>query len=90
MEKKIDSILKESGMTHEEFNEIKGITLAMKESGKLEVIETIHIVVAAPLVGVTITQPSVQEPYAVVVQVQPIRTRSDQPRRKSEVDTMVA
>ena len=33
VEKVIDSILKESGMSHKEFEEVKGIAKEMKESG---------------------------------------------------------
>ena len=57
VEKEIDSIDKELGMTREEFNEIKGIALEMKANGKVEVLETTPIVVIGPSEGVTITHP---------------------------------
>ena len=37
VEKVIDSILKESGMTRKEFNKVKGIAMEMKASGQSEV-----------------------------------------------------
>lgn len=85
MEKVIDSILKESRMTQEEFNEVKWITLEMKSSRQSKVIASTPIVVVGPSKGLTIAQPCAQAPitpYAIVAQVQPVRTRSDQPRRQ--------
>ena len=38
VEKVIDSIHKESGMTRKEFNEVKGIAMEMKASGKTKVL----------------------------------------------------
>ena len=73
VEKKIDSILKESGMTRKEFNEIKCIEPKMKDNGKSKVIVTTPIDVATPSEGVTIAKSSVQVPYAAIVQVQPMR-----------------
>lgn len=82
-EKVIDSILKESGMTQEEFNEVKGIALEIKLSGQSKVIETTPIVVAAPSKGVTIAKPSAQAPYEIVVQVKLVIVQL--PKRQSEV-----
>ena len=39
VEKEMDSIDKELGMTREEFNEIKGIALEIMASGKTEVLQ---------------------------------------------------
>lgn len=77
-------------MTQEEFNEVKGIALELKASGQSEVRVEIPIVVPAHSEGVTIFEPSIQVPYEVVVQVQLVRTQSDQPRRQPKVESPVA
>ena len=59
VEKKIDSILKESSMTRDEFSQLKGIAMEMNASGQSEVIATTPIIVVAPFKGVTIAQPCV-------------------------------
>ena len=69
----IDSILKESSMTHKEFEEVKGIEKEMKESGKTEILTPTPIAVVAP--EVTVAQSSAQAPnvpYVAVSQVQPL------------------
>ena len=71
MEKVIDSILKEFGMTRKEFDEVKGITSEMKASSQIELLTPTPIVVAGPTEEVTVAQTSVQTPfvpYAAVVQ----------------------
>ena len=84
VEKEIDSIHKELGMTRKEFDEIKGIALEMKASGQTEVLAATPIVVAGPLEGVKIAKPCAQNPmmpYVVVVQVKPMRERYNHPTR---------
>ena len=44
VEKRIESNLKESGMTRQEFDEIKGITLEMKANGQSKVLATTPII----------------------------------------------
>ena len=66
VEKEIDSILKEYGMTRQEFNEINGIMLEMKSNGQIKVLEPNPIVVVGPLEGVTMAQPYAQVPIAQV------------------------
>ena len=69
VEKVIDSILKEFGMSCKEFEEVKGIAKEMKESGKTKILTPTPIDVVAP--KVIIAQVSTQEPnvpYAVVAQ----------------------
>ena len=59
-------------MTREEFNEIKGISLKMKASGKIKVLEENPISREGPLEGVTIAGSSSQIPtipYAIVAKV---------------------
>ena len=56
----------------------------MKASGKTKVLATTPIIVAGPSEGVIVAQPCVQAPitpYAVVVQVEPIRTSYEKSRR---------
>ena len=48
VEKMIESISKESGMTRKEFDEIKGIALEMKASGKSKVLEATTTTIVAP------------------------------------------
>lgn len=72
VENVIDSILKESGITQEEFKEIKGIALEMKESGQSRVIVAKPIAIVEPSEGVAISKPSMWAPYATVVQVKPV------------------
>ena len=43
-------------MTHEEFNEVKEISLETKASGKSKVITTTSIAITRPLKGATIVQ----------------------------------
>ena len=91
-ENKIDSILEESDMTREEFNELKGIAMEMKASGQIEVIAATPIAVATPSEGITVAQLSAQTPitpYVTIAQVQPTRMQHDQPRRQLEVEPSV-
>ena len=72
VEKKIESILKESGMTRKEFNEIKGIALEMKANGKTKVLVAIPIANATPSVELRVvgtTSHISTTPYAIVLQV---------------------
>ena len=83
VEKEIDSILKESSMTRKEFNEIKGVTLEMKASEQIDMLEETSTIVLGPSEGVTIAQPCVQAPialYAAVTPVKLVTSRSDQPK----------
>lgn len=75
----------------EEFDEIKGIALEMKNNRQTEVREETTITVATPSKGVKIVKASAQThaSYAAVVQVQPIRVHHDQPRRKIDDDSLV-
>ena len=85
-EKVIDSILKELGMSRKEFEEVKGIALEMKASGKTEILIPIPIAMAGPTVEVTIAQPSVQEPtvpYAIFVQQQSKKKEKEIVKEKS-------
>lgn len=74
VEKEINSIIKESSMTQKEFDEIKGIALEMKDSGKIELLVATLIVVIGPLEGVIVAQPCVKAP---VTPVQLVKTRSE-------------
>ena len=74
VEKVIESILKESGMSRKEFEEVKGITKEMKASGQFEILTPTPIAIVAP--EVTVAQTSMQAPsvpYATVAQQQPQR-----------------
>ena len=66
VEKVIDYILKELGMTRKKIDEVKWIAMEMKASGKSELLTPTPIVVEGPTKEVTIAQTSVQAPYAVV------------------------
>ena len=69
MEKVIDSILKELGMTRKEFGEVKGIAMEMKASGQFEQLTPTPITMARPTKEFTISQTSAQTPtmpYVVV------------------------
>ena len=48
VKKVIDSILKEFGMLHKEFEGMKGLEKEMKESGQIEILSPTPIVVVAP------------------------------------------
>ena len=73
VEKVIDSILKEFGMSRKEFDEVKGIAMEMKASGQTKILTPTPIVVVRPTEEVTVSQTSVQTPsmpYVVVSQQQ--------------------
>lgn len=56
----------------------------MKASGKIEVLAAKPIIMAGPSEGVIVAQPCAQAPitpYAIVVQLQPIRVGYEKPRR---------
>ena len=69
VEKVIDSILKESRMYRNEFDEMKGILMEMKANGQSKILNPTPIVVAG--LEVTVAQPSAQVPnvpYVAVLQ----------------------
>ena len=71
VEKIIDSILKESGMSRKEFDEVKGIAMEMKESGQTKLLTPTPIIVVGPIEEVIVAQTSVQTPsmpYEAIVQ----------------------
>ena len=77
-------------MTRQEFDEVKGIALDMKDSGQTKVLSPTPIIVAEALVQVIVAQPSVQEPsipYLAIVQQKPLKKRKDQVEKKIEVET---
>ena len=55
VDKVIDSILKESGMSRKEFEEVKGIALEMKASGQTKLLTPTTIAMARPTIEVTVT-----------------------------------
>ena len=72
--KAIDSILKESGMTRKEFDELKGVRREMKASGQTKILTPTPIAIFGP--EVTIAQPCMQAlvvPYAIIAQQQPAK-----------------
>ena len=74
VEKKIQDILKVSGITREEYNEALGIANKMKSSGKTGILVATTLFVVGPSERIAIARPSVQiprVPYVVVAQVQP-------------------
>ena len=71
VDKVIDSILKELGMSRKELEEVKGIAMDMKASGKSKILNPTPISMAKPTIEVTVAQLSVQVPnvpYAAVGQ----------------------
>ena len=71
----MESILKESGMTRKDFEEIKGLENEMKESGQIEILSPTPIAVVVPEVVVAqVSTHTPTVPYAVVSQVQPLRS----------------
>ena len=73
VEKAIDSILKELGMTRKEFDEVKGVSFEMKASGQVDILTPTPIVVVGPTKEVIVVQTSAQAPtllYVVVAQQQ--------------------
>ena len=53
VEKVIVSILKELGMTRKEFDEVKGIAMDMKASGRTKILTPTPIVIVQPEVTVS-------------------------------------
>ena len=79
MKKVMDSILKDSGMSHKEFEEVKGLAKEMKESSQKKILSPTPITVVTP--KVKMAQVSTQTstvPYVVVSQVQPLRSTRKQ------------
>ena len=69
VEKVIDSILKESGMSRKEFDKVKGIAMETKVIGPSELLTPTPISVARPTEEVTGAQTSAKTPtlpYVVV------------------------
>ena len=70
----IDSILKESGMTIKEFDEVKRIAMEMKSNVQFELLNPTLITMARTTKEVTVAQTSVYAPivpYVVVALQQP-------------------
>ena len=55
VEKVIDSILRESGMSRKEFEEVKGISLEMKANNQSKLLTPTLIAVVRPTEEVTVT-----------------------------------
>ena len=70
VDKLIDSILKELGMSRKEFEEVKGIASKMKASRQIKLLTPTTIEMAILIVEVIVAQISVQKfivPSAIVV-----------------------
>ena len=70
VEKVIDSILNELGMTRKEFDEVKGIAMEMKASGQSKLLTPTPIVVVGTTKEVIVAQTNAKiptMPYATVV-----------------------
>ena len=75
VDKRLDSMIKESCMNKEKFREAKGIALEMKGGGKIEVILDTPLLVVVE--GVTLASPSAQIQVQPIV-VQPTQTEKDE------------
>ena len=93
VEKKIQEILKESGMSREEYNEVLNVAKGFRSIGQSELLVPTPLVVATPKEEVTIVGASTHipsTPYDVVSQVQLVRHEpSKEAKDDEEINTQM-